>query len=176
MSRTLRSAARVALVAAAAVASAATLALASPAVPASAEPRPFHAGQLRPDVMLTAAPAPLSCTVRPGVRGCTSFAAEAPGVLVAILYSEPWFRGTRVLVHLETTGAGCSARTSDDEGGGDLAGPLLAMLGAVRSVQTFHRCDVRLHEAFLDEGGTSSAWLHEVPEVTDLQVAAFTVS
>ncbi|PFG41456.1 hypothetical protein ATJ88_0095 [Isoptericola jiangsuensis] len=175
MSRPARSVARAALVAAISVLLPLLLAAAPASGSLSTEPRPIHAGQARPDVTLTAAPPVLFCTIRPGVQGCTSFGPDEPGALVAILYAEPWFHGARVHVFLATALAACTARTSDDEGGGDLAGPLLALLGHVGSVETFHRCDVQLHDAFLDAGGAVSGWIDEVSDVSG-RVAAFTVS
>ncbi|WP_418275483.1 hypothetical protein ACNHYB_11540 [Isoptericola jiangsuensis] len=149
------------------------------AVPVPTEPWPHQYPVHEPSAVatLTSAPAVLHCTVRREVDGCVSFAPDAPGAVVAVLYTQPYFRGTRVVVHLDVGATECSARTSDDEGGGDLGGPLRAALGRIRSVETSHRCDVRLHDEFLGTGGRASGWLHrELVVSAGLPVAAFTIS
>jgi hypothetical protein len=156
---------------------AATVSLAVVPQEAQAEPRPHQLHDPAPVSSLTAAPAERHCTVRPGRSGCVSFEPPARGVVVAVLYAEPFYAGARVVVHLEGDVSGCTPRTYDDEGGGDLGGPLATILAGVGSVDTFHRCDVRLHQGFLGTDGPDSGWLHREARVPDgAETSSFTIS
>jgi hypothetical protein len=177
LARRLARTARPAVTSALGAALAATVSLAVVPQEAQAEPRPHQLHDPAPVSSLTAAPAERHCTVRPGRSGCVSFEPPARGVVVAVLYAEPFYAGARVVVHLEGDVSGCTPRTYDDEGGGDLGGPLATILAGVGSVDTFHRCDVRLHQGFLGTDGPDSGWLHREARVPDgAETSSFTIS
>lgn len=143
----------------------------------AAEPWSHQMPDPVPVSSLTAGPVERHCTVRPGHAGCVSFEPPVEGIVVAVLYAEPFYGGPRVVVHLEGDVSGCTPRTYDDEGSGDLGGPLATILDGVGSVDTFHRCDVRLRQEYLGTDGPDSGWLHREARVHDgAETSAFTIS
>jgi len=95
----------------------------------------------------------LYCAVRDNTFGCQQ-GTPGDGLVVAILYYDTNYGGSRVVIFNPAYQVGCSGGTGDNEGGANLG----AAVNVISSVRTYNSCDVRLFDGS-NATGTATAWL-----------------
>ncbi|MEU2200811.1 hypothetical protein [Isoptericola sp. NPDC019482] len=105
------------------------------------------------EVRATAAAGTLYCAVVDGTFGCKDYPI-GKGLVVARLYDGASFSGRQVVIYNPKYRVGCTAKTTDNEGGSVLG----AMSNKVSSVRTYNRCDVKLFDG-ASKNGASTGWI-----------------
>jgi hypothetical protein len=104
-------------------------------------------------VRSTAAAGTLYCAVVDGTFGCKDYPI-GKGLVVARLYDGAGFTGRQVVIYNQKYRVGCTARTTDNEGGSVLG----AMSNRVTSVKTYNQCDVKLFDG-ASKNGDRTGWI-----------------
>lgn len=105
------------------------------------------------EVRATAAAGTLYCAVVDGTFGCKDYPI-GKGLVVARLYDGASFSGRQVVIYNPKYRVGCTAKTTDNEGGSVLG----AMSNKVSSVRTYNHCDVKLFDG-ASKNGASTGWI-----------------
>ena len=105
------------------------------------------------DVAATAASGTLYCAVLDGTFGCKPY-AYGKGLVVARLWDGAGYTGRQVVIFNPKYKVGCTAKTTDNEGGSVLG----AMSNKVTSVKTYNHCDVKLFDG-ASKNGAHTGWV-----------------
>ncbi|MEA5362937.1 hypothetical protein VA596_25635 [Amycolatopsis sp., V23-08] len=95
----------------------------------------------------------LYCAVRDNAFGCQQ-GTPGDGLVVSILYYDPNFTGSQVVIFNPAYQVGCTSGTGDNEGGANLG----AAANLISSVRTYHSCDIKLFDGN-NATGTATGWL-----------------
>ncbi|MEL7975625.1 hypothetical protein AAG589_07150 [Isoptericola sp. F-RaC21] len=124
------------------------------------------------DVRATAAAGTLYCAVIDGTFGCKDYAI-GKGLVVARLYDGASYSGRQVVIFNPKYKVGCTAKTTDNEGGSVLG----AMSNKVTSVRTYNHCDVKLFDG-ASKNGAHTGWVDRTGKLGSLnnRASSFAIS
>ncbi|MFE6969262.1 hypothetical protein [Isoptericola sp. NPDC057653] len=124
------------------------------------------------DVAATASSSTLYCAVLDGTFGCKPY-SPGKGLVVARLYDGANYSGRQVVIFNPKYKVGCTAKTTDNEGGSVLG----AMSNKVTSVRTYNHCDIKLFDG-ASKNGTHTGWVDRTGRLgaLDNRASSFAIS